>query len=93
MLFFGGLPEADFGLLVGTVVIGVFLGVFVVPIVRAVFIARSVKSVFNIGINIAVLAIIVVSGASTIGQWMRALPTDFGQTLLDGSSTTASRWR
>ena len=84
VLFFGGLRDADFGLLVGTVFVGVWLGVFVIPIVRAVFITRSVKSIVTVGFAIAVLAIIGIGFASVIGQVVRALPTDFGWTLLDG---------
>jgi uncharacterized membrane protein YgcG len=84
VLFFGGLREADFSLLIGTVFVGVWLGVFVIPIVRAVFIARSVKSILTVGFTIAVLAIIGVGFASVIGQVVRALPTGFSQTLLDG---------
>jgi len=84
VLFFGGLRDADFGLLIGTIFVGVWLGVFVIPIVRAVFIARSVKSIFAVGFTIAVLAIIGFGFASVISQFVRALPADFGWTLLDG---------
>lgn len=80
---FGGIPEEEFGLLVASGMIGIFLGIFVVPLVRSLFGARRVQSIFGIAFYVIVLAFLGTGFVTFFSDMVRALPTDFGQTLLD----------
>ncbi len=82
--FLGDLPEAELSLLAGSLIAGVFIGVFVIPMVRSLLGARSVKSILTIGFSLAILAFFAISFASLVGPLLRALPSDFGRSVLDG---------
>ncbi len=82
VLFLGGLPDNEIGLLIAAVMIGFFLGVFVIPLVRALFGSRSVKSTFVIGFNLLVLGFIGVGIFSAAGGILSSLPQGFGESLL-----------
>ncbi|MCB1497902.1 MAG: DUF2207 domain-containing protein [Bauldia sp.] len=82
VLFFGDLPDAEIGLLVASVMVGVFLGVFIIPLVRALFGPRKVGSIFAIGFNLLVLGFIGFGILSTFGNMVSSLPTGFGESVL-----------
>ncbi|MCP4386261.1 MAG: DUF2207 domain-containing protein [Hyphomicrobiales bacterium] len=82
VLVFGDLPEAEIGLLIASVVIGVFLGVFVIPLVRALLGSRSVGTTVAVGFNLIVLVVIGAGFVSTIGGVGAVLPDGYGTSLL-----------
>ncbi|MCB1489149.1 MAG: DUF2207 domain-containing protein, partial [Bauldia sp.] len=81
VLFLGDLPDAEVGLLIASVMVGVFLGVFIIPIVRALFGPRKVGSTFVIGFNLLVLGFIGFGILSTFGNIVSSLPTGFGESI------------
>lgn len=83
VVVFGGLPEAEIGLLFASVMIGAFLGIFVIPLVRGLFKSRGVKSIVVIGFNLVVLAFIGSGFVSLFGEAVRGLPTGFGRSVFD----------
>ncbi len=82
VLFFGGLPQDEIGLLIGSVMVGVFLGIFVIPVVRALFGSRSVGSTVAIGFNLLILGFVGISILSVAGNILGSLPQGYGQNIV-----------
>jgi uncharacterized membrane protein YgcG len=83
VLAWGGLRDAEIGLLFGTVFASVWLGVFIIPIVRALAATRNVESILKAGFAIAAVVFIGFTFVSAFSEISRSLPTGFGWTALD----------
>jgi len=83
VLVFGDLSEGEIGLLFATGMVSVFVGAFIAPLIRTITRhRRSARGVIAAAINIAMLGAFLAFGAVMATTLYRALPDDFGFSLL-----------
>lgn len=82
VLFFGGLSELEFMMLIFCGVAGFIIGVFIVPLVRLLLSGRGGRSIIVIALQLAVAGYVLVSFTSVFSSGAPALPDNFEASAL-----------